>query len=119
MGRIYLTLFLGINMIIALNLLIALLSTTYSDLHEKSLAIYYIGIIQERPTYKYSKSYGSLVSACFPYNIISYLCSPLLLSQAHRHSLNNIIMHVSFIPFLLISLLLHLLVCIILLPLLI
>ena len=116
MGRIYLTLFLGINMIIALNLLIALLSNTYSDLHEKSLAIYYKGIIQERPIYKYSKKYGSLVSSSFPYNIISYLFSPMLLSQKHRHSFNNFILHLLFIPILMIFLMLHLLVCIILLP---
>ena len=116
LGKIYLSLFLMINLIIAMNLLIALLSTTYAELSEISTPIYLIGIIQERPIYKYSKNYGSLVSSCFPYSIFCFLLTPLLLSKKYRIACNNFILHLEFLPFLIFTLIITITLFLVLLP---
>ena len=115
-GKCYLALFLMANMILALNLLIALLSTTYSEISERAKAIYCAGIIQERPIYKYSKHYGSMVSACFPYTIVCCLFYPLLSSKKHRETINNYILHLAFLPILLLQSALLICIFILLMP---
>ena len=45
MGKLYLTAYLLINMVLLLNLLIAILSNTYSLLSEKGLGLYLAHLI--------------------------------------------------------------------------
>ncbi|CDW75491.1 UNKNOWN [Stylonychia lemnae] len=69
-GKIYQIFFLIVNLILLINLMIAILSTTFSDLHNLQLALYYDEIIEAIPQYKYDKVYGSLICGTPPVNII-------------------------------------------------
>jgi hypothetical protein len=49
------------NLVMLLNLIIAILSNVYTVYEPKSVALYYNGIIDAIPMYKYDKEFGSLV----------------------------------------------------------
>ncbi|CDW83264.1 transient receptor potential cation subfamily member 4 [Stylonychia lemnae] len=71
-GKIYHLIFLIVNLVMLLNLMIAILSTTFSNLHSLQLALYYDEIIEAIPQYKYDKVYGSLICAIPPTNILMF-----------------------------------------------
>lgn len=58
-----------LNMILLLNLVIAILSETYSSYSKLSLGLYYDGVIEAIPAYKYNKHYGGLICAAPPFNL--------------------------------------------------
>jgi len=60
-GIMFHIVFLMINLVMLLNLIIAILANIYNIYEHKSLAIYYDSIIESIPMFRYSKEYGSLV----------------------------------------------------------
>lgn len=68
-GYVYLTLYLIIANIMLLNLLIAILSDTYSVYTDKSVALYLREQILLRQKLEPHDVYGCLVSACPPFNL--------------------------------------------------
>eukprot|EP00347_Sterkiella_histriomuscorum_P017383 403349594 len=71
-GKSYHLMFLIVNMVLLLNLMIAILSTTFSNLHQLQLALYYDEILEAIPQYQYDKIYGSLICATPPINILMF-----------------------------------------------
>ena len=104
-----------LSVILAINLLIAILSTTYAILWEQSAPIFYIENIKQRPLYKYSKRYGSLVSSFFPYYIFIPFVAPLLFMKNKIHK-NVLILYFEFFPVYLILHIIFLSISILLLP---
>ena len=60
MGQIFLLIFMLFNLIVLLNLVIAILANTYSELSEYSLGLYYDSLIQEIQLKQSHKFYGAL-----------------------------------------------------------
>ena len=70
-GEIYHLIVLIFECILLINLIIAILATTFAVLNDKKLALFYDGIIEAIPTYKYDKTYGSIICLFPPFNIIT------------------------------------------------
>ena len=118
-GRIYLTIFLIINMLLLINLLIALFSDTYSQVQQKSHSLFRHEFLCEFPNYSNNKKYSALVSTFMPLDSILspfFLTLILLNSDKHKQKLNEIILRVEYVPVFLIILLAYTLVQMILLP---
>ena len=65
LGDLFLIFFVVINHILLINLLIAILSSTYSFYESHGMSLYVSGILQMRSATEYENRYGALV-ACFP-----------------------------------------------------
>jgi hypothetical protein len=65
------------NMILMLNLIIAIMSDTYAQLSDVKLGLYSQGIIEAIPVYKNDKRFGGLIVATPPLNLFTVLVSPL------------------------------------------
>jgi len=92
---------LMMNLVLLLNLIIAVLSNTYTVYEPKSLALYYDGVIESIPMYKYSKIYGALVCGQPPFNAISFLFLPgfmLIQDVARLKAFNEAILHLLYFP---------------------
>ena len=114
-GKVYLTVFLLLSVILAINLLIAILSTTYALLWGKSTPLFLMENIKQRPLYKYSKRYGSLVSSFFPYYVFVPFLVPFLFMK-NKIQINRLILHFEFIPIFLILYILFISVSVLFLP---
>jgi hypothetical protein len=66
----YTVLFLLINLVLFLNLVIALLSTTYAYYEDKQLGLYYEVIVALFPTMEFDDKYGAVVCAQPPFNLM-------------------------------------------------
>ena len=75
-GEIYMITFVIFNLILILNLLIAILASTYSRLETKQLVLYINEILKMRPAYQYNSNASSLVSSFAPLNAIPLVFSP-------------------------------------------
>lgn len=90
-----------INMILMLNLVIAILSETYNRLARLKLGLYYDGLIATIPSMKYDKHFGCLVLLPPPLNLIY---APLVLVfVVIRHKgalrcLNRFFVYLAFLP---------------------
>lgn len=84
------------------NLVIAVLSETYSRLNKQKLGLYYDGVIEVIPAYKYKKFYGALIAGCPPFNLLVLPFLPYFMfseSQKRLRYLNNNLVKVIFFPF--------------------
>jgi hypothetical protein len=94
--------FIVVNMVMFVNLMIAILSETYQRLSSQRLGLYYDGVIEVIPAYKYKKFYGALIAACPPFNLLVLPFMPLFIYTRHPKKvrrLNNILVKVIFSPF--------------------
>jgi hypothetical protein len=62
-GIIYTILFLLVNLVLILNLVIALLSSIFAYYESKTLGLYYEVIVALFPSMEYDEKYGSIVCA--------------------------------------------------------
>lgn len=69
-GVVYTVLFLLINLVLLLNLVIALLSSTFAFYEDKQLGLYYEVIVALFPTMEYDDKYGAVVCAQPPFNLM-------------------------------------------------
>ncbi len=63
-------LFLIINMIVVINMIIAMLTKIYDNQSEISSSLYMLEIVGLRNLYEYDENYSALVSSFFPFNYI-------------------------------------------------
>ena len=68
-GQIFQMLSVTLNMILMLNLVIAILSETYARLAPQSLGLFYDGLIANMPAYFCDKRYGILILLPPPFNV--------------------------------------------------
>ena len=92
-------------MVLLVNLIIAILSETYQRLSIQKLGLYYDGVIEVIPAYKYKKFYGALIAACPPFNLLVLPFLPFFAftnKKTKVRRLNNALVKVIFFPFALI-----------------
>ena len=90
-----------INMIMLLNLAIALMSDTYLKLSKVKLGLYYDGVVDAISALKYDKKYGAMITAVPPFNILMFLMIPLFLLTKNVRKLkriNHVLTMMSFAP---------------------
>jgi hypothetical protein len=75
-GEIFHMISVTINLILMLNLVIAILSETYARLAPQRLGLYYDGLIANMPSYLFDKRYGIMILLPPPFNIF---CIPYFL----------------------------------------
>ena len=69
-GAYYTVIFLLINNVLMLNLVIALLSSVYTNFEDKQLGLYYEALVAVFPTLEYDNKYGAVVCAAAPMNLL-------------------------------------------------
>ena len=110
---------LFLNMILLLNLLIAIMSDEYAALSNVRVGLYWGSVINEMPKYVYNKKYGSLTMFPFIYSWLSLIVMPFLICISDSSTLQKI-NHVAYIivyaPISLVILLVFMCVNLILLP---
>jgi len=91
-----------LNMIIFVNLVIAVLSETYLRLASQKLGLFYDGVIEVIHAYKYKKYYGALIAAVPPFNLLVLPFLPFFVLTKHKKRLrciNNSLTTIIFMPF--------------------
>jgi hypothetical protein len=91
-----------LNMIIFVNLVIAILSDTFMRLANQKLGLFYDGVIEVIHAYKYQKYYGALIAAVPPFNLFVLPFLPFFMFVKHKKRLsclNNSLVSLSFLPF--------------------
>ena len=116
-GKIFIISFVILWNILILNLLIAILSSTYALLEEKKLVLYINEILKLRSSLDYDKKATGLVSAFPPWNIFPLIFSPFYFVKGDTTKLNNIVFHICYIPVMTLIIIVFLIFNILLLPL--
>ena len=75
-GSLFLVLYLLVSLVLLLNLLIAVLSSTFSQLESHGVGLYLQSLIDEFPRYAYHRSLNFLTFRVPPFNILSLFCLP-------------------------------------------
>ena len=78
-----------VNMLLLLNLVIAIMSDTYTFYVNVRLGLFSQGIIEAVPSYQNDKRYGALISAFPPFNLITMLMLPIMLCIKDRKKLES------------------------------
>lgn len=115
-GDSFLIIFIILNTILLLNLLIAILSSTYAMLEDKKLVLYINEILSLRNTLEYDKHCSSLVSTFPPWNCIAVLFMPAILVVKNPKKINNLLFHIEYLPMLLLVFTAYLVLNILLIP---
>lgn len=68
---------LMVNFIIILNIVIAILSSTYSNYSDKKLGLYYETLVSKFPQMKFDEKYGAVVCAPPMLNLLLVLFWPV------------------------------------------
>lgn len=107
-GKIYMIIVLMMNLVLLLNLIIAILSNTFAIFEPRSLALYYDGVIDNIAMYKYSKAFGALICGSPPFNLLMLPVLPFYIftSIPKLEHYNKYAMQVMYAPVLLFSILL-------------
>ena len=108
-----------LNMVVLVNLLIALMSDDYVRLSNVKTGLYWGGIISEMPKYAYDKYYGTLSMFPFSFSFISLLAMPVLLLTDDKEiliAINNFCQRVVYAPVALIVLLVFIVINLFFLP---
>lgn len=69
-GKVYTTVFLLANMVLLLNLVIAILTSTFAFYEDKKLGLYYEVLVGKFPIMEYDDKYGAVVCAQPPFNLM-------------------------------------------------
>lgn len=69
-GKIYTTVFLLSNMVLLLNLVIAILSSTFGFYEDKKLGLYYEVLVGKFPSMEFDEKFGAVVCAQPPFNLM-------------------------------------------------
>ena len=87
------------NMILLINLLIAIMSDEYASLSNVRTGLYWGSVIDQMPKLKYNKYYGGLQMLPNVYSFLGFFSLPLLLTVSNRDtlvSINNFLFHVAY-----------------------
>ena len=102
-GDLYLMSFLMLTAILFLNLLVAILTSVYSNLETKKFVLYISEILKLRSSLDWDKRTSGLTSTPPPWNLLSLLMSPFYFTKVNQVKLNTFVLHVCYIPVLLIT----------------
>ena len=116
LGDLFTIGFIVINHILLINLLIAILSSTYALYEQHGVSLYVNGILQMRPAAEYNSRYGALVSTFPPWNVFLLPFIPFYLLKKDTKKLNRFAFHLTYLPILLISFMLFAAAHIIIIP---
>ena len=100
-GDIYLSVFLICSLILLLNLLIAILSTTYSYYETRGRGLYLQEILNIWEDVQYGGNRGFLVVRTFPFHVLSLIFIPFFCcckSNKKRRAFDNFLQNLQFIP---------------------
>lgn len=103
-GKIYTTVFLLANMVLLLNLVIAILSSTFAYYEDKKLGLYYEVLVSKFPSMEYCEKYGAVVCAQPPFNMMIlpfWWISILPWSEEmnkYRYHFNLFLCHLLYLP---------------------
>lgn len=89
------------NLILLLNLVIAILTDTYIRFSKVKLGLYYDGVVDAISSLKYDKRYGALVTAIPPFNVIMFFITPVFLmikNPRKLKKLNHTLTLITYIP---------------------
>ena len=107
LGKVFHLFVMCVNMLLLLNLIIAIMTDTYAYYNSLRRGLFSRNIIEAVPSYQNDKRYGALISAFPPFNLISMLFLPLMLvlkeDRASLKSFNLAICKVIYSPILVIS----------------
>ena len=78
------------NLILLLNLVIAILTETYIRFSKVKLGLYYDGVVDAISALKYDKMYGAMITAVPPFNVLMFLVTPLILMTKNPRRLKKI-----------------------------
>ena len=107
------------NLILMINLLIAIMSDAYASLSEVRTGLYWGFVIKEMPKIAYDAHYGTLCMFPFIFTWISLLSVPFLYYIKDRRALkliNNICFNIVYFPFALVLLVIFITVNAVLIP---
>ena len=93
--------FLACNLLLLLNLIIALMADTYQKLADVKLGLYSQEIIEAIPSYKNDKFYGGLISMTPPTNMFAYFLLPFYMcikDKARLQRFNTRVCKVVYFP---------------------
>ena len=81
-------------MILIINLLIAIMSDTYSRMADLKVGLYWSKVIKEMPKFKFHDKYGALVMLPFIFSWMGFLFLPLLLAACQpRQEARFVVLH--------------------------
>ena len=86
-GIIFILVFVFLNLLILLNILIAMMADTYSLMTSVRKGLYNGNIIRAIPAYKTNKYYGGLLILIPPFSILSFLLLPFYLCIKDKNKL--------------------------------
>jgi len=101
-GKIFHIFAIILNLIVLVNLVIAILADTYSFLASRSLGLYYDGVISRIPAYKFDNKYGGLIFIAPPFNLLVLPLVPFYLlieNEVTLKSFNIIVCKILFVPY--------------------
>ena len=101
-GQIFHLIVIIVNILLMLNLVIAIMSDTYSQLSEVKLGLYLQGIVESIPSYKNDKRYGGLICMTPPFNIFAYFLLPVYHWTKDKDKLarfNDRVCRITYFPF--------------------
>lgn len=107
------------NMLILVNLLIAIMSDEYASLSEVKTGLYWASVISEIPKYAFNKYYGVLTMLPFPLAWLNVFLIPVLTLVNDKQTLqqiNMVIFYICYTPVFLVVLAIFIAVNIVLIP---
>lgn len=101
-GWFFLIFFNSANLILLLNLIIAILSTTYAFFEDKMTGLYYEVIVNKFATMEYDSKYGAAACATSPLNLMIFPLQWILIfdwfSDEFLISYNNFLCYLLYFP---------------------
>ena len=93
--------FTGTNLLLLVNLIIAIMSSTYQRLSDVKIGLYSQEILEAMPSYKNNKYYGGLICMIPPINMLAYVLLPFYLgikNKAKLEKFNKAVCMVLYFP---------------------
>ena len=97
-GQLYIISFIVLCNILILNLLIAILSSTYARLEESKKVLYINEILRLRHSLEYEKKNSALISSFPPWNYFCLFTVPFYLFSNDSSFVNNVLSHICYLP---------------------
>ena len=106
LGKVFHLFVMCVNMLLLLNLIIAIMTDTYAYYNSFRRGLFSRNIIEAVPSYQNDKRYGALISAFPPFNLISIFLLPIMLCIREKGTLkafNLAVCKVIYFPMLLLA----------------
>lgn len=114
-GYMFMISYLIISNVILLNFIIAILSSIYDEVKDKSKFINLTEIIKVRNVFGYNEYYSSMISSFIPFNILLLPFMPFVIACKSKR-LNKVLLHICYIPVMIIGTITFLTLSLLLLP---